>query len=96
MAKTAQVGLTEHVVAHSWLGAPTLGVECQFERCPLFRGHNTGSRSGELVAPLLGAIKGVDGGTTDLHMGPTAYGLAYVDHVVLYRFTPRGPDEHRL
>ena len=90
MAKSAQVGLTQHVVAHSWLDSPALGVECQFERYPLFRGHKTGSRDGELVAPFLGSITGWDGGTTDLHMGPTTFGLAYVDHVVLYRFTPRG------
>ena len=90
MAKADEVGLTRHVVAHSWLDAPALGVEAQFERYPLFRGYKTGSRDGELVAPFLGSIRGWDGGTTDLHMGPTTFGLAYVDHVVLYRFTPRG------
>ncbi len=90
MAKADEVGLTKHVVAHSWLDAPALGVEAQFERYPLFRGYKTGSRDGELVAPFLGSIRGWDGGTTDLHMGPTTFGLAYVDHVVLYRFTPRG------
>jgi Rieske 2Fe-2S family protein len=90
MGRAAQVGLTQHVVAHSWLDSPALGVECQFERYPLFRGHKTGSRDGGLLAPFLGTITGCDGGTTDLHMGPTTFGLAYVDHVVLYRFTPRG------
>jgi Rieske 2Fe-2S family protein len=89
MARAPQVGLTQHVVNHSWLDAEALGVEAQFDRYPLFRGYKTGSRDGELLAPFLGSIKGVDGGTTDLHMGPTTFGLAYVDHVVLYRFTPR-------
>jgi len=88
-ARAPKIGLTQHVVNHSWLDAPALGVEAQFDRYPLFRGYKTGSRDGELVAPFLGAITGVDGGTTDLHMGPTTFGLAYVDHVVLYRFTPR-------
>ena len=41
------------------------------------------------MAPLLGSIQGYDGGATDLHLGPTTFGLAYCDHVVLYRFTPR-------
>ena len=35
-------------------------------------------------------IKAYDGGATDLHLGPMTFGLAYCDHVVLYRFTPRG------
>ena len=35
-------------------------------------------------------ITGYDGGATDLHFGPMTFGLAYSDHVVLYRFTPRG------
>ena len=33
---------------------------------------------------------------TDLHLGPTTFGLAYCDHVVLYRFTPRARAQHRL
>ena len=37
-----------------------------------------------------GTITGYDGGTTDLHLGPTTFGLAYCDHVVVYRFAPRG------
>ena len=56
---------------------------------PAAPGHLTGSRDGKPVAPLLGSITGYDGGTTDLHLGPTTFGLAYCDHVVLYRFTPR-------
>jgi Rieske 2Fe-2S family protein len=90
MSRATACGLTQHVVNKSWLDAEAVGLERQFERYPLFRGHKTGSRDGELVAPFLGSITGADGGTTDLHLGPTTFGLAYVDHVVLYRFTPRG------
>jgi Rieske 2Fe-2S family protein len=61
-----------------------------FERYPLLRGHLTGSREGKPVAPLMGSITGYDGGATDLHIGPMTFGLAYCDHLVLYRFTPRG------
>jgi phenylpropionate dioxygenase-like ring-hydroxylating dioxygenase large terminal subunit len=93
MAKAESVGLTQHTIRRSWLGAPALGLDYGFDRYPLLRGQLTGSRDGKPVAPLLGTITGYDGGTTDLHLGPMTFGLAYCDHVVLYRFTPRG---HRL
>jgi Rieske 2Fe-2S family protein len=93
MGRAASVGLTQHRVRRSWLSAPAFGLDCGFDRYPLLRGQVTGSRDGRPVAPLLGRITGYDGGTTDLHLGPLTFGLAYCDHVVLYRFTPRG---HRL
>jgi Rieske 2Fe-2S family protein len=91
MRRAPEVGLTQHTVRRSWLGAGALGTDRGFDRYPLLRGHVTGSRDGKPVAPLLGTIRGYDGGTTDLHLGPMTFGLAYVDHVVLYRFTPRTP-----
>ena len=84
------VGLTTHTIRRSWLRAPAFGLDCGFDRYPLLRGHLTGSRDGKPVAPLLGTITGYDGGTTDLHLGPLTFALAYCDHVVVYRFTPRG------
>lgn len=90
MARAPEAGLTQHDIRRSWLDAQALGVECAFERYPLLRGHQTGSRDGKRVAPFLGTIKAYDGGATDLHLGPMTFGLAYCDHVVLYRFTPRG------
>ena len=90
MAKAEGVGLTQHTIRRSWLGAPAFGLDFGFDRYPLLRGQLTGSRDGKPVAPLLGTITGYDGGTTDLHLGPMTFGLAYCDHVVLYRFTPRG------
>jgi len=90
MERAPASGLTQHVVQRSWLDSGALGVDRQFDRYPLLRGHLTGSRDGKPVAPLLGTITGYDGGTTDLHLGPMTFGLAYCDHVVLYRFTPRG------
>lgn len=89
-ARTLAAGLTLHDVRHSWLDAGALGTDRGYERYPLLRGHKTGSADGGPVAPLLGSIKDYDGGTTDLHLGPMTFGLAYCDHVVLYRFTPRG------
>jgi Rieske 2Fe-2S family protein len=90
MERAAAAGFTRHEVRHSWLDAGALGVDRGFERYPLLRGHRTGSRDGGPVAPLLGTIKAYDGGATDLHLGPMTFGLAYCDHIVLYRFTPRG------
>jgi Rieske 2Fe-2S family protein len=90
MERAPAVGLTQHLVRHSWLESGAIGVDREFDRYPLLRGHQTGSRDGKPVAPLLGTITGYDGGATDLHLGPMTFGLAYCDHVVLYRFTPRG------
>jgi Rieske 2Fe-2S family protein len=91
MKRAPEVGLTQHTVRRSWLDAGVLGTDRGFDRYPLLRGHQTGSRDGKPVAPLLGTIRGYDGATTDLHLGPMMFGLAYSDHVVLYRFTPRAP-----
>ncbi len=89
MKRAPGVGLGTQTVRRSWLAAGTLGTDRGFDRYPLLRGHLTGSRDGAPVAPLLGSITGYDGGATDLHLGPMTFGLAYCDHVVLYRFTPR-------
>ena len=91
LARAESVGLTRTGTLHSWLAAGALGTERSFDRYPLLRGHLTGSQDGKPVAPLMGTITGYDGGATDVHLGPTTFGLAYCDHVVLYRFTPRGP-----
>ncbi len=89
-ARAAAAGLrTDLVVRRSFLDAGSVGIDRGFDTYPLLRGHKTGSREGEPVAPLMGTIKAWDGGAVDLHLGPTTFGLAYNDHVVLYRFTPR-------
>lgn len=90
IAKAEKSGLTNIEVRKSWLDSGQFGTDRGFEKYPLLRGHLTGSREGQPVAPLLGSIKAYDGGAIDLHLGPMTFGLAYCDHVVLYRFTPRG------
>lgn len=90
MASAEPSGLTKHTVMRSWLDSGVLGADRGFERYPLLRGHKTGSRDGTPLAPLLGSIKAFDGGATDVHLGPVTFGLFYCDHVVIYRFTPRG------
>lgn len=59
-----------------------------FWRSAMFSKYKTGSKGGQPVAPLLGSIKGYDGGQTDLCFGPFSFLLAYNDHVVCYVFTP--------
>ncbi|MGH8197350.1 MAG: aromatic ring-hydroxylating oxygenase subunit alpha [Steroidobacteraceae bacterium] len=90
LSRAESVGLSRRDARHSWLEAGVLGTDRDFERYPLLRGHLTGTRDGKPVAPLMGSITGYDGGATDLHLGPMTFGLAYCDHIVLYRFTPRG------
>jgi Rieske 2Fe-2S family protein len=59
-----------------------------YSRTALFEGYKTGSRDGEAVAPLLGKLKGYDGGASDFVLGPFTFLLAYSDHVVAYVFSP--------
>ena len=86
----ARIGLTDHCIRRSWLDAGELGVDRGFERYPLLHGHLSGSRDGQPVAPPLGRLTGFSGGAVDVHLGPMTFALAYDDHVVIYRFTPRG------
>ncbi len=92
MAKAYSCGLSEKQVHRGYLNAEGFGADYSYERYPLWKDHLSGSEDGKPVAPLLGDITGYDGGTTDIHIGPVSYGLAYCDHVVMYRFTPLSPD----
>lgn len=88
MERAAACGLSEKVVSRIYLDEPGFGTGYAFERYPMWRGHITGSEDGQAVAPLLGEVRGYDGGTTDFQVGPATYALAYCDYVVIYRFTP--------
>ncbi len=59
-------------------------------RHPLYPPTISGSQDGGTVAPLLGRFAGHDGGATFMSLGPFSYFLLYADHLVGYRFTPRG------
>ncbi|MDJ0916537.1 MAG: SRPBCC family protein [Woeseiaceae bacterium] len=59
-----------------------------YSRTALFDGYLTGSRDGQPVAPLLGGLKGYDGGASDFSFGAFSFMLAYSDHVVCYVFKP--------
>jgi phenylpropionate dioxygenase-like ring-hydroxylating dioxygenase large terminal subunit len=88
MGRAEACGLSSKVFDVSFDNKEAVGSDRYFARYPLLKGYVTGSRDGKPVAPLLGAIKDYDGGASDLQAGPFSYGLAYCDHVVLYRFIP--------
>ena len=93
MARAAECGLSDVAVNRNYLDAEGYGADCAYERYPMWRGHITGSDDGQPVAPLMGDIKGYDGGTTDFQVGPVTFALAYCDYVVIYRFTPVSLDK---
>jgi Rieske 2Fe-2S family protein len=62
-------------------------------RYALYEGFKSGSKDGKPVAPLMGHMKGYDGGAGDFQMGPLTFMLNYPDHCVLYRFIPRSLTE---
>lgn len=64
-------------------------VQYYYARNALYEPFVTGSKDGNAVAPLLGAIKDYGGGVADIQIGPVSYGILYPDHAVLYRFLPR-------
>ncbi|MGB7243351.1 MAG: aromatic ring-hydroxylating dioxygenase subunit alpha [Sulfitobacter sp.] len=64
------------------------GMNFYHRRYPLYPGYHTGTKSGDPVAPLLGNLKGYDGGTTDLQIGILNNFLIYSDYAVGYRFVP--------
>jgi phenylpropionate dioxygenase-like ring-hydroxylating dioxygenase large terminal subunit len=88
MSRAVDCGLSSKVVNRLYLDAEGFGADYAYERYPMWRGHLTGSEDGQPVAPLLGDIKGYDGGTTDFQVGPVTFALAYCDYVIIYRFTP--------
>lgn len=95
----AMLDRTESVTGVKGMGKEHYGIYLEAEnfgccvytsRYGLFDGYVTGSEDGQPVAPLMGHIKGYDGGAGDFQMGPLSFMLNYPDHCVLYRFVPRG------
>ncbi len=58
-------------------------------RYPMYEGKRSGSNDGGPVAPLMGAFKDYDSGSTFIHVGPASFFLAYPDHGVMYLFVPK-------
>jgi len=93
MSRAAACGLSDQEVNRTYMGAEGFGADYAYERYSMWRGHVTGSEDGQPVAPLMGDIKDYDGGTTDIQVGPVTFGLAYCDHIMIYRFTPVSVDK---
>jgi len=70
--------------------AASFGACVQVSRYGLYDGYLTGSEDGQPLAPLMGQIKGYDGGCGDYQLGPLSFMLNYPDYCVLYRIVPRG------
>ncbi len=87
------VGLPSEVINNTGDQAEAWGTDIYYRRYPLCPGYVTGSRDGKPVAPLLGSLTDYDGGATDIQIGVLNNFLAYSDHVVGYRFVPRGLQE---
>jgi len=79
-----------------YTNAPAFGCDVSHMRYGLYDGYLTGSEDGQPVAPLLGTIKGYDGGVADFQFGPLCFMLTYPDHGVLYSFIPRSHHETDL
>ncbi|KIC21126.1 aromatic ring-hydroxylating oxygenase subunit alpha [Leisingera sp. ANG-Vp] len=91
--RSAAIGLPAEEFDQTGPNAPAPGADVYWRRYPLFPGYQTGSRDGEPLAPPLGSLSGHDGGATDLSVGLVNYFLIYADHLVGYRFVPRGLQE---
>jgi phenylpropionate dioxygenase-like ring-hydroxylating dioxygenase large terminal subunit len=93
MSRAQACGLSNRDVNRTYMGAEGFGADFAYERYAMWRGHITGSEDGQAVAPLMGDIRDYDSGTTDIQVGPVTFGLAYCDHIVIYRFTPVSLDK---
>ncbi|WP_299846947.1 aromatic ring-hydroxylating dioxygenase subunit alpha [uncultured Roseovarius sp.] len=91
--RAVAAGLPDQTLDLTGEAAIAHGAEVFYRRYPLFDGYKTGSKTGAPLAPLLGNLTGFDGGATDIVMGILNYLLIYSDHVVGYRFVPRGVQE---
>lgn len=91
--RSREIGLPVDELDETGPNAPAPGTDVYYRRYPLYPGYDTGSRDGKPLAPLLGSLTGFDGGATDIQIGALNNFLVYADHVVGYRFVPRGLQE---
>ena len=87
---------TDAPTQNHWLSSDSREEAVFGFRYPLYDGVETGSESGKRVAPLMGSLRGCDGGATSVHFGPASFFLAYADHGVIYRFIPHTVDRTEL
>ena len=90
------LGLPTEELDETGQSASAPGAEVYWRRYPLLAGYDTGSQTGAALAPPLGDLSGYDGGASDLGIGLLNYFLVYSDHLVGYRFVPRGVQETEI
>jgi len=95
-ARLSDAGLEDLLIDRIDTAAPPGETGYGYSRTALFDGYLTGSRDGRPLAPLLGELKGFDGGGSDFSFGGFTFMLAYSDHVVVYVFTPVTHTSSRL
>jgi len=95
LEKMEACGLRDIVVEFGDTEARDGEIGYGYSRTAMFEGYETGSEGGKPVAPLLGELKGYDGGASDFAFGPFSFLLAYSDHVVCYVFTPVDMDNSK-
>src|SRR5690606_11737005 len=57
-------------------------------RIPIGNGHQSQSRDGRQIAPLMGQFRENDGGLTSTRIHPGGYVIAPCDYAIVNRFTP--------
>jgi len=87
-AKMEACGVKDLYIDHVDTAARPGEIGFGYSRTALFDKYKTGSKDGDPVAPLLGALTDYDGGASDFSFGAFSFLLAYSDHVVAYVFTP--------
>jgi phenylpropionate dioxygenase-like ring-hydroxylating dioxygenase large terminal subunit len=94
--RVAALGFTIPNSDH-WALAAESGQEAAYcVRYAMLRGALTGSADGKAVAPLMGAFRDYDGGSTFIHVGPASFFLAYPDHGLIYRFIPQSVQRSQM
>lgn len=92
LERAGRAGMSREGIWRPASSSRGVGIDRIYWRHPLLEGYLTGSRDGKPLAPLLGDLTAFDGGAADIQIGPVTFFLAYSDHVVAYRFTPRAVD----
>jgi Rieske 2Fe-2S family protein len=93
MAKVANsMGIPADAVDAMADARPANSPDYAYNRYALHEGYQTGSEDGKPLAPLLGDVKGYDGGASDLYAGILNPMLIYCDHAVIFRFIPVDKD----
>ena len=85
-ARSTACGIRTDYIDAIGSARPDHAPDYAYNRYSLYEGYKTGSQTGSALAPLLGDIKGYDGGASDLYVGILNPMLIYCDHAVVYRF----------